>query len=131
MMQGCITLFECIEQKVSLPFSASNSKMVKNQSVQLLELLEPTFGNVKELSETIGNAALEVAVTPLADVSDYTAIQKALFVMLEVKKALDTIANQSPPTYRQTLEVWLSETSKGNRTHKPTPFFFIHYRPLL
>lgn len=71
--------------------------MVKNQSAQLLELLEPTFGSVKELSETIGNAALEVAVTPLADVSDYTAMQKALFVMLEVKKALDTIANQSTP----------------------------------
>lgn len=73
--------------------------MVKNQSAQLLELLEPTFGSVKELSETIGNAALEVAVTPLADVSDYTAIQRALFVMLEVKKALDTIANQSTPPF--------------------------------
>lgn len=66
----------------------------KNQSAQLLELLEPTFGSAKELSEQIGNAALEVAVTPLADITDYTAIQKAVWLMLELKKALDTIAQQ-------------------------------------
>lgn len=70
----------------------------KNQSAQLLELLEPTFGSASELSKTIGNAALEVAVTPLADISDYTAIQKAVWVMLELKKAFDTIAQQDTPT---------------------------------
>ena len=71
--------------------------VLKNQSAQLLELLEPTFGSVSELSKTIGNAALEVAVTPLADISDYTAIQKAVWVMLELKKAFDTIAQQDTP----------------------------------
>lgn len=68
--------------------------MVQNQSAQLLKLLEPTFGSASELSEELGNAALEVAVTPLADITDYTAIQKAVWVMLEIKKALDKVAEQ-------------------------------------
>ena len=68
--------------------------MVQNQSEQLLELLKTTFGSASELSEELGNAALEVAVTPLADITDYTAIQKAVWVMLEIKKALDKVAEQ-------------------------------------
>ena len=68
--------------------------MVQNQSEQLLRLLEPTFGSASELSKEPGNAALEVAVTPLADITDYTAIQKAVWVMLEIKKALDKVAEQ-------------------------------------
>ena len=70
--------------------------MVQNQSEQLLKLLEPTFGSASELklSKELGNAALEVAVTPLADITDYTAIQKAVWVMLEIKKALDKVAEQ-------------------------------------
>jgi len=94
MVYGCITSLECIEQKVSFPFSASKDNMVQNQSEQLLKLLEPTFGSASELSEELGNAALEVAVTPLADITDYTAIQKAVWVMLEIKKALDKVAEQ-------------------------------------
>ena len=94
MVYGCITSLECIEQKVSFPFSASKDNMVQNQSEQLLKLLEPTFGSASELSEELGNAALEVAVTPLADSTDYTAIQKAVWVMLEIKKALDKVAEQ-------------------------------------
>ena len=69
--------------------------MVQNQSEQLLELLKPTFCSASELSEELGNAALEVAVTPLADITDYTAIQKAVWVMLEIKKALDKVAEQN------------------------------------
>lgn len=68
--------------------------MVQNQSEQLLKLLEPTFGSASELSKELDNAALEVAVTPLADITDYTAIQKAVWVMLEIKKALDKVAEQ-------------------------------------
>ena len=94
MVYGCITSLECIEQKVSFPFSASKDNMVQNQSEQLLELLKPTVGSASELSEELGNAALEVAVTPLADITDYTAIQKAVWVMLEIKKALDKVAEQ-------------------------------------
>ena len=94
MVYGCITSLECIEQKVSFPFSASKDNMVQNQSEQLLKLLEPTFGSASELSEELGNAALEVAVTPLADITDYTAIQKAVWIMLEIKKALDKVAEQ-------------------------------------
>ncbi len=94
MVYGCITSLECIEQKVSFPFSASKDNMVQNQSEQLLKLLEPTFGSASELSKELGNAALEVAVTPLADITDYTAIQKAVWVMLEIKKALDKVAEQ-------------------------------------
>ena len=60
-----------------------------------MKLLEPTFGSASELSEELGNAALEVAVTPLADITDYTAIQKAVWVMLEIKKALDKVAEQN------------------------------------
>lgn len=69
--------------------------IVQNQSEQLLKLLEPTFGSASELSKELGNAALEVAVTPLADITDYTAIQKAVWVMLEIKKALDKVAEQN------------------------------------
>ena len=69
--------------------------MVQNQSEQLLKLLEPTFGSASELCKELGNAALEVAVTPLADITDYTAIQKAVWVMLEIKKALDKVAEQN------------------------------------
>lgn len=94
MVYGCITSLECIEQKVSFPFSASKDNMVQNQSEQLLKLLEPTFGSASELSKELGNAALEIAVTPLADITDYTAIQKAVWVMLEIKKALDKVAEQ-------------------------------------
>ena len=94
MVYRCITSLECIEQKVSFPFSASKDNMVQNQSEQLLELLKPTFGSASELSEELGNAALEVAVTPLANITDYTAIQKAVWVMLEIKKALDKVADQ-------------------------------------
>ena len=94
MVYGCITSLECIEQKVSFPFSASKDNMVQNQSEQLLKLLEPTFGSASELSKELGNAALEVAVSPLADITDYTAIQKAVWVMLEIKKALDKVAEQ-------------------------------------
>ena len=95
MVYRCITSLECIEQKVSFPFSASKDNMVQNQSEQLLKLLEPTFGSASELSKELGNAALEVAVTPLADITDYTAIQKAVWVMLEIKKALDKVAEQN------------------------------------
>lgn len=94
MVYGCITSLECIEQKVSFPFSTSKDNMEQNQSEQLLELLKPTFGSASELSKELGNAALEVAVTPLADITDYTAIQKAVWVMLEIKKALDKVAEQ-------------------------------------
>ena len=94
MVYGCITSLECIEQKVSFPFSASKDNMVQNQSEQLLKLLAPTLGSASELSKELGNAALEVAVTPLADITDYTAIQKAVWVMLEIKKALDKVAEQ-------------------------------------
>ena len=68
--------------------------MVQNQSEQLLELLYPSFGSASFLSKELGNAALEGAVTPLADITDYTAIQKAVWVMLEIKKALDKVAEQ-------------------------------------
>ena len=95
MVYRCITSLECIEQKVSFPFSASKDNMVQNQSEQLLKLLEPTFGSASELSKELGNAALEIAVTPLADITDYTAIQKAVWVMLEIKKALDKVAEQN------------------------------------
>ena len=47
-----------------------------------------------ELSEELGNAALEIAVTPLADITDYTAIRNAVWIMLEIKKALDKVAEQ-------------------------------------
>ena len=94
MVYRCITSLECIEQKVGFPFSASKDNMVQNQSEQLLKLLEPTFGSASELSKELGNAALEIAVTPLADITDYTAIQKAVWVMLEIKKALDKVAEQ-------------------------------------
>ena len=69
--------------------------MVQNQSEQLLELLKPTFVSASELSKERGNAALEIAVTPLADITDYTAIQKAVWVMLEIKKALDKVVEQN------------------------------------
>ena len=95
--------------------------MVQNQSEQLLELLKPTFGSASELSEELGNAALEVAVTPLADITDYTAIQKAVWVMSEIKKPLDKLAEQKKsdqPT--RTKRIGL----------KPTPFLFTHYFPL-
>ena len=95
MVYGCITSLECIEQKVSFPFSASKDNMVQNQSEQLLKLLEPTFGSASELSEELGNAALEVAVTPLANITDYTAIRNAVWIMLEIKKALDKVAEQN------------------------------------
>ena len=87
MVYGCITSLECIEQKVSFPFSASKDNMVQNQSEQLLKLLEPSFGSASELSKELGNAALEIAVTPLADITDYTAIRNAVWIMLEIKKA--------------------------------------------
>lgn len=51
MVYRCITSLECIEQKVSFPFSASKDNMVQNQSEQLLKLLEPTFGSASELSK--------------------------------------------------------------------------------
>ena len=95
MVYGCITSLECIEQKVSFPFSASKDNMVQNQSEQLLKLLEPTFGSASELSKELGNAALEIAVTPLADITDYTAIRNAVWIMLEIKKALDKVAEQN------------------------------------
>ena len=94
MVYRCITSLECIEQKVSFPFSASKDNMVQNQSEQLLKLLEPTFGSASELSKELGNAALEIAVTPLADITDYTAIRNAVWIMLEIKKALDKVAEQ-------------------------------------
>ena len=68
--------------------------MVQNQSEQLLGLLKPTFGSASERSKGLGNAALGGAVSPLADITDYTAIQKAVWVMLEIKKALDKVAEQ-------------------------------------
>lgn len=95
--------------------------MVQNQSEQLLKLLEPTFGSASELSEELGNAALEVAVTPLADITDYTAIQKAVWVMLEIKKALDKVAEQKKLNY---------QTRTKGIGFKPTPFLFTHYFPL-
>lgn len=75
--------------------------MVQNQSEQLLKLLEPTFGSASELSKELGNAALEVAVTPLADITDYTAIQKAVWVMLEIKRHLTRWPSRRNKTIRQ------------------------------
>ena len=68
--------------------------MVQNQSEQLLELLKPTFGSASELSKELGNAALEVAVTPLAEKKKKTNIQNAVWIKKKKKKALDKVAEQ-------------------------------------
>ena len=57
---------------------------------KILEALAPTMGNVNEICETISNAALELAATPLKDVSDYPTIQNVIGIMLELKKAFLT-----------------------------------------
>ena len=66
--------------------------MVQNKSIQLLELLKPIYGDAQGISKTISDAILEIAVTPLADPTDSVAIQKAICVMWEIKKALDLVA---------------------------------------
>lgn len=90
MVYRCISRV-CIEQKVSLAFYSCY--MEENKSIQLLELLKPVYGEVQEISKTISDAMLEIAVTPLADPSDSVAIQRAICVMWEFKKALDLVGS--------------------------------------
>lgn len=90
MVYRCI-LLRCIEQKVSLAIFLGT--MEQNKSIQLLELLKPVYGEVQEISKTISDAMLEIAVTPLADPSDSVAIQRAISVMWEFKKALDLVGS--------------------------------------
>lgn len=65
-----------------------------NKTKDLFEVLKPSFGSVKQLCDRISNAALELAITPLAEPGDYTAIQDAIFVMVELKKAFESIEPQ-------------------------------------
>lgn len=59
-----------------------------------MKVLKPLFGGVNELCSTISDAALELAVTQPADYTDYKHIQYAVFVMLELKKAFETLESQ-------------------------------------
>ena len=79
-------LVTCIEQKVK--FAVFVYRMETNK---ILEALAPTMGNVNEICETISNSALELAATPLKEASDYPTIQNVVGVMLELKKAFQTI----------------------------------------
>lgn len=65
-----------------------------NKTNDLMKILQPLFGGVDELCSTISNAALELAATPPADYTDYRHIQNAVYVMLELKKAFETLEPQ-------------------------------------
>lgn len=78
-----------------MPFSVVKSNMIQQTTTNdLMKVLEPLFGGVNELCRTISNAALELAVTQPADYTDYKHIQDAVSVMLELKKAFETLEPQ-------------------------------------
>lgn len=52
-----------------------------------MQSLAEIFGSAEKMSEEISEAAIELAVTPLADSSDYPHVQKVLFILNEIKKA--------------------------------------------
>lgn len=57
----------------------------------LWKMVEESFGNVDEVCNEINEAALELAVTPLENWSDYPTVRRALWVMLELRRAFEVL----------------------------------------
>lgn len=66
----------------------SQKEMAQTNSNLFLQSLTPIFGSVEELSDEITSAALDLAATPFADVSDTPCKERVLFILNEIRKAL-------------------------------------------
>lgn len=85
-------VWECVEQKVSLSLSSFSHKMEQKKDLNLLwKMVESTFGDVDEVCNEINEAAIELAVTPLQSWTDYPAVQRAIGVMLELRRAFEVL----------------------------------------
>lgn len=85
-------VWECVEQKVSLSLSSFSHKMEQKKDLNLLwKMVESIFGDVDEVCNEINEAAIELAVTPLQSWTDYPAVQRAIGVMLELRRAFEVL----------------------------------------
>lgn len=66
--------------------------MEQKKDLNLLwKMVESTFGDVDEVCNEINDAAIELAVTPLRSITDYPAVQRAIWVMLELRRAFEVL----------------------------------------
>lgn len=85
-------MVECVEQKVSLSLYSFYHNMEKNKNLPLfMKMVQSTFGDVDEVCDEINEAAIELAVTPLQSWTDYPAVQRAIGVMLELRRAFEVL----------------------------------------
>lgn len=93
MVHGRIScVVECVEQKVSLSLYNFYHYMEQKKDLNLLwKMVESTFGDVDEVCNEINEAAIELAVTPLQSISDYPAVQRAIWIMLELRRAFEVL----------------------------------------
>ena len=83
---------ECVEQKVSLSLSSFSHNMEQKKDLNLLwKMVESTFGDVDEVCNEINEAAIELAVTPLQSWTDYPTVQRAIGIMLELRRAFEVL----------------------------------------
>lgn len=66
--------------------------MVQEKGLDLLlKMLSETIGNVDEVCNEISESAIQLAVTPLESWTDYPTVQRAIWVMMELKMAFETL----------------------------------------
>ena len=66
--------------------------MEQTKDLNLLwKMVTATFGDVDQVCNEINEAAIELAVTPLESWTDYPAVQKAIWVMLELRKCFEVM----------------------------------------
>ena len=66
--------------------------MEQNKNLPLfMKMVQSTFGDVDEVCNEINEAALDLAITPLESWSSYPTVQRALWVMLELRRAFDVL----------------------------------------
>ena len=54
-------------------------------------MVTATFGDASQVCNEINEAAIELAVTPLESWTDYPAVQRAIGVMLELRKCFEVM----------------------------------------
>lgn len=66
--------------------------MEQKKDLNLLwKMVESTFGDVDEVCNEINEAAIELAVTPLQSWTDYPTVQRAIGIMLELRRAFEVL----------------------------------------
>ena len=76
--------------------------MEQNKNLLLfMKMVQSTFGDVDEVCNEINEAAIELAVTPLQSWTDYPTVQRAIGIMLELRRAFEVLKPNVEVTFQE------------------------------